>query len=58
MPGNVSEFPSFGLDFAYLIGYLFLFSQWEVDEMIILRPNQERYGGLVEASPLPVPLFD
>jgi hypothetical protein len=36
---------------------LLLFS-WEVDEVVVLCANEEGNGSLVEASSLPVPLFD
>jgi hypothetical protein len=43
---------------TYLIGDLFLLLAREVDEMVVLGADKERNGGLVEASPLPVPLLD
>lgn len=26
--------------------------------MVVFRPNEERYGGLVEPTALPIPFFD
>ncbi len=31
---------------------------WEIDEMVVLRSNEERNGSLVETSSLPIPLLD
>ena len=42
----------------YLCADLLLILSGEVDEMIIFGANQERNGGFVEASSLPIPLFD
>jgi hypothetical protein len=43
---------------TYLIGDLFLLLAREVYKMVVLGANKERDGGLVEASPLPIPLLD
>ena len=41
-----------------LIGNLFLLFPWKVDKVIVLCADQERDGGLVEATALPVPFLD
>lgn len=43
---------------AYLVAYLLLIFSGEIDKMIIFCADQERYGGLVETSSLPVPFLD
>jgi len=37
---------------------LLLIFSWKVDEVVIFGANQKRYGSLVEAPSLSVPLFD
>ena len=41
-----------------LVRNLLLFFSREIDKMVVLCPDEERDGGLVEAPTLPVPLFD
>jgi hypothetical protein len=55
---RVSTSPSSLFLMTYLIRNLFLLLAWKIDEVVILCANQERDGGLVEASPLTVPFLN
>jgi hypothetical protein len=51
------QFPNDGCR-SYLVADLFLILSREVDEVIVFGANKEWDSGLVEASPLSIPLLD
>lgn len=42
----------------YLGRDLLLFLLWKIDEVVVLGPDQEGDGRLVEPTPLPIPFLD
>lgn len=52
-----TRFHGFGESFGLQTDFLLLFAR-EVDEMVVFGADEERDGGLVEASALSVPFFD